>query len=52
MNSAMPIWMIRRGSKRSASAPEATENIRNGSQCDTMAKPASAGEWNFWYTIQ
>ena len=24
-----------------------TENRRNGSQCDTTAKPASAGEWNF-----
>ncbi len=44
MNRVMPIWMIRRGSKRSASAPAATENSRNGSQCDTMAKPAKAGE--------
>ena len=32
--------------------PEATENSRNGSQCETMAKPASAGEWNFWNTTQ
>ena len=30
----------------------ATENSRNGSQCDTIAKPPSAGEWNFWNTIQ
>ena len=35
MNSAMPHWMMRRGSKRSASAPAATENSRNGSQCET-----------------
>ena len=52
MNSTMPAWMMRRGSNRSASAPAATEKIRNGSQCDSTAKPASAGEWNFWNTTQ
>ena len=52
MKSSMPHWMIRRGSNRSASAPTATENSRNGSQCDSTAKPASAGEWNFWNTTQ
>ena len=52
MNSAMPHWMRRRGSKRSASAPATTENNRNGSQWDTTAKPARAGDWNFWNTIQ
>ncbi len=52
MNSAMPHWMTRRGSKRSASAPDATENIRNGNQCETTAKPPKAGEWNFWNTTQ
>ena len=30
----------------------ATENNRNGSQCETTAKPPSAGEWNFWNTTQ
>ena len=44
MNSSMPSWMMRRGSKRSASAPEYTEKKRNGSQCDSTAKPPSAGE--------
>jgi hypothetical protein len=43
----MPTWITRRGSNRSASAPDATENSKNGNQCDTMAKPAKAGEWNF-----
>jgi hypothetical protein len=43
---------MRRGSKRSASAPLATENTRNGNQCETTAKPANAGEWNFWNSIQ
>ena len=43
----MPHWMMRRGSKRSLSAPVMTENNRNGSQCETIANPASAGEWNF-----
>ncbi len=52
MNSSIPHWMMRRGSNRSASAPTATENSRNGSQCDSTAKPASAGEWNFWNTTQ
>jgi hypothetical protein len=44
--------MMRRGSTRSVSAPTATENRRNGSQCDTTANPASAGERNFWNTTQ
>ncbi len=52
MNKAMPIWMMRRGSKRSASAPESTEKKRNGSQCESIANPPSAGEWNFWKMIQ
>jgi len=52
MNRAMPIWIKRRGSKRSASAPESTEKKRNGSQCDSIANPPSAGEWNFWKMIQ
>jgi len=39
-------WMMRRGSNRSASAPAATENIRNGSQCDSTAS-REGGEWNF-----
>jgi hypothetical protein len=52
MNSSIPHWMMRRGSNRSASPPTATENSRNGSQCDSTAKPASAGEWNFWNTTQ
>ena len=52
MKSAMPSWIRRRGSKRSASAPDHTEKNRNGSQCDRMAKPPSAGEWNFWKMIQ
>ncbi len=52
MKSSMPTWMMRRGSKRSASAPEYTENSRNGSQCESTAKPASAGDWNFWNIIQ
>ena len=52
MKSSIPHWMIRRGSNRSASEPTATENSRNGSQCDSTAKPASAGEWNFWNTTQ
>ena len=52
MKSSIPHWMMRRGSNRSASEPTATENSRNGSQCDSTAKPASAGEWNFWNTTQ
>ena len=52
MNSAMPAWMMRRGSARSLSAPTGTEKNRNGSQCDSTAKPPSAGEWNFWYSTQ
>ena len=44
MNSPIPHWMMRRGSNRSARAPAATEKARNGSQCDSTAKPASAGE--------
>ena len=51
-NKAMPIWMMRRGSKRSASAPDSTEKKRNGSQCESIANPPSAGEWNFWKMIQ
>ncbi len=38
--------------KGPASPPTATEKNRNGSQCDSTAKPASAGEWNFWNTTQ
>ncbi len=52
MNSAIPIWIRRRGSKRSDRAPAGTANSRNGSQCDTTAKPPSAGEWNFCQHIQ
>ena len=48
----MPIWMRRRGSKRSASAPDQIEKKRNGTQCEMTAKPASAGDWNFWNMIQ
>ena len=33
-------------------AASASENTRNGNQCDTTAKPANAGEWNFWNSIQ
>ena len=32
--------------------PTETENSRNGSQCDSTAKPPSVGEWNFWNTTQ
>src|SRR5438034_11337046 len=42
MNSSMPGWMMRRGSKRSARAPECTAEKRNGSPCDRTAKPPSA----------
>ena len=52
MNRAMPIWMMRRVSKRSARAPDSTEKKRNGSQCESIANPPSAGEWNFWNMIQ
>jgi hypothetical protein len=52
IKSSIPHWMMQRGSNRSASEPTATENSRNGSQCDSTAKPASAGEWNFWNTTQ
>ena len=48
----MPLWIMRRGSTRSASPPTATENSRNGSQCEITAKPPSAGDWNFWNAIQ
>jgi len=44
MNSAIPICTRRRGSTRSASAPERVEKNRKGSQCDKTAKPPSAGE--------
>ena len=52
MKKSIPIWMMRRGSKRSASAPDHTERNRKGSQCESTAKPPSAGEWNFWNMIQ
>ncbi len=52
MNSTMPIWISRRGSKRSPSAPAATENSRYGNQCEMTAKPPSAGEWNFCHMTQ
>ena len=52
MNNSMPTWINRRGSKRSARAPEYTENSRNGSQCESTANPPSAGEWNFSNMIQ
>jgi len=48
----VPIWICRRGSWRSAAAPEAIEKSRNGTQCEMIAKPARAGEWNFWNMIQ
>ena len=32
--------------------PVQIENSRNGSQCEITAKPASAGDWNFWNMIQ
>ena len=43
MNRPMPICTNRRGSKRSASAPDKVENSRKGSQCDSMAKPPKVG---------
>ena len=52
MKSSAPAWMMRRESKRSLRAPTGTENARNGSQCETTAKPPSAGEWNFWNITQ
>ena len=52
MKSTMPIWMRRRGSYLSASAPAKTPKISVGSQWAMMAKPARAGEWNFWKIIQ
>ena len=52
MKHTMPSWMMRRGSKRSASAPVYTENSRNGTQCEITAKPPSACEWNFSNIIQ
>ena len=52
MKQPMPIWITRRGSKRSASDPDHTDRNRNGSQCDSMAKPAKAGERNFSNMIQ
>ena len=52
MKMPIEIWIRRRGSKRSASAPEYTERNRNGSQCISTAVPASAGERNFSNRIQ
>src|SRR5215470_11114822 len=52
MNRHMPICTRRRGSNLSARAPDKVENNRKGSQCDSMAKPPSVGEWNFWNAIQ
>ena len=52
MNSPMPIWMMRRGSNRSASAPDQKENSRNGSQWEMIANPPSAGDWNSSNRIQ
>ena len=31
---------------------DGTEKSRYGSQCETTAKPPSAGEWNFWNATQ
>ena len=45
MKSTMPIWMMRRGSKRSESAPTHTPNTRNGTQWEMTANPPSAGEY-------
>ena len=47
MNRPMPHWMMRRGSKRSASAPAATENSRNGSQCDTHGEAGQRRRMEF-----
>ena len=44
MKSTAPHWMSRRESNRSFREPTETEKSRNGSQCDTTAKPPSAGE--------
>ncbi len=52
MNTAMPSWMMRRGSWRSARPPDQRAKSRNGTQCEMTAKPASAGEWNFCHIIQ
>ncbi|MND04717.1 hypothetical protein D3C83_251170 [compost metagenome] len=52
MKHSMPSWMMRRGSKRSASTPEYTENSRKGTQCEITAKPPSSGDWNFWKITQ
>src|ERR1700753_2194332 len=52
MNSAMPIWMIRRESNRSLSEPTHTEPSRYGTQCETTAKPPSACECSFSYATR
>ena len=52
MNIATPVWMRRRESSRSFSAPTGTEKSKYGSQWETTAKPPSEGEWNFWKETQ
>ena len=52
MNRPCENWISLRGSKRSARAPDSTENSRKGSQCETTANPPSAGELNFWNITQ
>ena len=52
MNSAWAIWMMRRQSKRCASAPAYTENSRNGSQWLTIWNPTSHGEWKVCHSTQ
>ncbi len=41
---SVPIWINRRTSNRSASAPLKAAKKRNGTQCEITANPASAGE--------
>jgi len=38
----MPIWMMRRG-RNVGERPESTAKKRNGSQCESIANPPSAG---------
>ena len=52
MNTSMPTWIMRRTLTRSAMTPATPESSRNGTQWAMTAKPASAGEWNFWNSTQ
>ena len=52
MNMPQEIWMMRRLSKRSASAPNGIEKNRCGTQWLTTAKPASRGDSNSCHMTQ